>query len=205
MKKWIRCSLIIGAFLGLIFHADASQAAKKCELLRVQGTKIVNSKGKTVNLRGVSTHGIAWFPQYVNKKAFHSFRKMGANTIRLALYSDPGAGYQKSLYSKVEEGVKAATDLGMYVILDWHILSDGNPKTNQSKAKEFFTYFSKKYAAQTNVIYEICNEPNGNVTWKKDIKPYAESMISLIRKNDKDALIIGRHTDVVTGCRRRGR
>ena len=190
MKKWIRCSLIIGAFLGLIFHADASQAAKKCELLRVQGTKIVNSKGKTVNLRGVSTHGIAWFPQYVNKKAFHSFRKMGANTIRLALYSDPGAGYQKSLYSKVEEGVKAATDLGMYVILDWHILSDGNPKTNQSKAKEFFTYFSKKYAAQTNVIYEICNEPNGNVTWKKDIKPYAESMISLIRKNDKDALII---------------
>ena len=74
MKKWIRCSLIIGAFLGLIFHADASQAAKKCELLRVQGTKIVNSKGKTVNLRGVSTHGIAWFPQYVNKKAFHSFR-----------------------------------------------------------------------------------------------------------------------------------
>lgn len=46
MKKWIRCSLIIGAFLGLIFHADASQAAKKCELLRVQGTKIVNSKGK---------------------------------------------------------------------------------------------------------------------------------------------------------------
>ena len=190
MKKWIRCSFIIGAFLGLIFHADASQAAKKCELLRVQGTKIVNSKGKTVNLRGVSTHGIAWFPQYVNKKAFHSFRKMGANTIRLALYSDPGAGYQKSLYSKVEEGVKAATDLGMYVILDWHILSDGNPKTNQSKAKEFFTYFSKKYAAQTNVIYEICNEPNGNVTWKKDIKPYAESMISLIRKNDKDALII---------------
>ena len=153
MKKWIRCSLIIGAFLGLIFHADASQAAKKCELLRVQGTKIVTSKGKTVNLRGVSTHGIAWFPQYVNKKAFHSFRKMGANTIRLALYSDPGAGYQKSLYSKVEEGVKAATDLGMYVILDWHILSDGNPKTNQSKAKEFFTYFSKKYAAQTNVIY----------------------------------------------------
>lgn len=106
MKKWIRCSLIIGAFLGLIFHADASQAAKKCELLRVQGTKIVNSKGKTVNLRGVSTHGIAWFPQYVNKKAFHSFRKMGANTIRLALYSDPGAGYQKSLYSKVEEGVR---------------------------------------------------------------------------------------------------
>ena len=89
---------------------------------------------------------------------------MGANTIRLALYSDPGAGYQKSLYSKVEEGVKAATDLGMYVILDWHILSDGNPKTNQSKAKECFIYFSNKHPAQTDGISEICNEPNGNVS-----------------------------------------
>lgn len=190
MKKWIWCSLIALLLGGLFVSSNVSQAAKKVEPLRVQGTKIVNAKGKTVSLRGVSTHGIAWFPQYVNKKAFRSFQKMGANTIRLAFYSDPGAGYQKSLYAKVEEGVKAATELGMYVIIDWHILSDGNPKTNQSKAKEFFSYFSKKYASQTNVIYEICNEPNGNVTWKKDIKPYAESMISWIRKNDKDALII---------------
>lgn len=143
MKKWIMCSLIIGAFLGLIFHADASDAAKKCELLQVQGTKIVNSKGKTVNLRGVSTHGIAWFPQYVNKKAFRSFRKNGGHTIRLAIYSDPVPGYQKSLYSKVEEGVKAATDLGMYVILDWHILSDGNPRQISQKQKNFLPIFRK--------------------------------------------------------------
>ena len=63
MKKWIWCSLIAAAFLGLLFHADVNRAAKKCEPLQMQGTKIVNSKGRTVNLRGVSTHGIAWFPQ----------------------------------------------------------------------------------------------------------------------------------------------
>lgn len=33
----------------------------------------------------------------------------------------------------------------MYVIIDWHILSDGNPKKNQSKAKAFFKKMSNKY------------------------------------------------------------
>ena len=129
--------------------------AKKCQPLQVKGTKIVTAKGKEITLRGVSTHGIAWFPQYVNKEAFRSFQKMGENKISLALYSDPAAGFQKTLYGKVEEGIKAATDLGMYVIVDWHILSDGNPKTNQSAAKAFFTHFAKKYASPGRPYGEI--------------------------------------------------
>ena len=48
---------------------------------------------------------------------------------------------------------------------------------------------SKKYAGYDNVIYEICNEPNGGTTWD-DIKSYAEEIIPVIRKNDKNALII---------------
>ena len=151
-------AVILTAALGI--RAAASQAAAKPSPLQVKGTRIVNASGKTITLKGVSTHGIAWYPQYVNKSCFQSFKKMGANTVRLAFYSDDAAGYSKSLYKKVEEGIQAATDLGMYVVIDWHILSDGNPKTNQKKAKEFFTHFSKKYAGQTNILYEICNEPN---------------------------------------------
>ena len=83
----------------------------------MSGTNIVNKDGKKVQLKGVSTHGIAWFPQYVNKSCFQSFKKMGVNTIRLALYSDKGAGYSKSLYQKVDEGIRYATELGMYVVL----------------------------------------------------------------------------------------
>lgn len=192
MKKKILlffvCAVTMFTF-GMIGIASSSLAAQP-SALKVKDSKIVNSSGKTVVLKGVSTHGIAWFPAYVNKQCFQSFKKMGANAIRLAFYSDDAAGYDKSLYSKVEEGVKAATDLGMYVIIDWHILSDGNPKTNQDKAKEFFTYFAKKYAGQTNVLYEICNEPNGDVTWERDIKPYAEKMIRVIRDYDEDAIII---------------
>lgn len=177
----------------IVMENTSSKAAtpvQKWGQLKVTGTNIVNAKGKKVQLKGVSTHGIAWFPQYVNKSCFKSFRKMGANTIRLALYSDPGAGFSTSLYSKVEDGISYATQLGMYVIVDWHILSDGNPKTHQKQALSFFTRFSKKYGKQKNIIYEICNEPNGDVTWKRDIKPYANKIIKRIRKYDKKNIII---------------
>lgn len=166
-------------------------AVKRHGKLHVDGTKLVDASGNTVQLKGVSTHGIAWFPEYVNKKAFKTLRdKMGANLIRLAMYSDKDAGYSRSLYKKVNQGVRYATELGMYVIIDWHILSDGNPKTNQKEATYFFKKMAKKYKNYNNVIYEICNEPNGNVTWSGDIKPYAVKMIKKIRKFDKDAVII---------------
>ncbi len=182
--------LIAGAFFFAGSRAEAATPVEKWGQLQVQGTHIVNKSGKKVQLKGISTHGIAWFPQYVNKSSFKSFRKMGANTIRLAFYSDPNAGYSKDLYQKVEEGVDYATELGMYVIIDWHILSDGNPKTYQKNALAFFTHFSKKYGKQKNILYEICNEPNGDVTWERDIRPYANKVIKRIRKYDKKNIIV---------------
>lgn len=159
--------------------------------LNVKGTQIVDSKGDPFILKGVSTHGIAWFPDYINKGAFQTMRdSWGVNTVRLALYSSEGEGYNTSLHAKVDEGVKYATELGMYVIIDWHILSNGNPNTDKDKALEFFNEMTDKYKDYDNVIYEICNEPNGDVTWSRDIKPYATEMISAIRQVDSDAIII---------------
>jgi len=193
MKKrplWLLTFGICFVFLFMSANTKAATPVQKWGQLKVSGTNIVNKAGKKVQLKGVSTHGIAWFPQYVNKSCFQSFKKMGVNTIRLALYSDKGAGYSKSLYQKVDEGIRYATELGMYVVLDWHILSDGNPKTSQKRAFQFFTRYAKKYGKQNNILYEICNEPNGNVTWAKDIKPYAKKAIKKIRKYDKKNIII---------------
>ena len=192
-RKWLWCILMIAGFFGVCGSAVSSRAATPVEKwgrLKVSGTNLVSEKGKKIQLKGVSTHGIAWFPQYVNKSCFQSFKKMGVNTIRLAFYSDRGAGYSTSLYTKLDEGIRYATELGMYVILDWHILSDGNPKTHQKQALKFFTRFSKKYGSQKNILYEICNEPNGNVTWQRDIKPYANKVIKRIRKYDKKNVIV---------------
>lgn len=161
--------------------------------LYVKGTHIKDKNHKNYVIQGVSTHGIAWFPQYINKRGFQYLRDhYGVNTIRIAMYSNPDDGYKKALHKKVTTAVKYAKSLGMYVIIDWHILNDSNPNTpdNIKRSKAFFTEMSKKFKRYNNVIYEICNEPNGGCTWDNDIKPYAEKIIKTIRKNDKKAIII---------------
>lgn len=159
--------------------------------LSVNGTKIVDKDGQTVQLRGISTHGLQWYPQYVNKDAFKYMEEQwGINVIRLAMYTEPNVGYTKELHNKVKEGINYATELGLYVIVDWHILSDNNPNIHKTEAIEFFKEFAEEYKNNENIIYEICNEPNGNVTWERDVKPYAEEVIGEIRKIDKDSIII---------------
>ncbi|MDD6573022.1 MAG: cellulase family glycosylhydrolase [Thermoflexaceae bacterium] len=163
--------------------------------LSVNGTNLVDKDNNVVQLRGISTHGIAWYPEYVNYDSFKTLRdEFGANVIRLAMYTGEGGGYcaggnQEELKKLIDEGVKYATDLSMYVIIDWHILSDNNPNTNKDAAKVFFEEMSKKYGDYDNVFYEICNEPNGGTTWE-DVKKYAEEIIPVIRKNDKDGIIL---------------
>ena len=173
----------------------ASTPVKKNGRLSVKGTRLVNSQGKTVVLKGVSTHGINWFPQYVNKAAFKTLRdNWGVNCIRLAMYTEEYNGYcsggnQAELRKLINNGVKYATELGMYVIIDWHILSDGNPAKNKKQAMSFFKYMAKKYKNQNNIFYEICNEPNGGTSWNT-IKSYASSVIKTIRKYDKKNIIL---------------
>lgn len=163
--------------------------------LHVSGTVLSDESGNTVQLRGVSTHGLAWFPEYVNKEAFRTLRDdWNANVVRLALYTEEYGGYcsggdRTKLKQTVADGVEYATELGMYVIIDWHILSDNNPNSHKADAIEFFSEMSARYSGYTNVIYEICNEPH-YVNWNNDIKPYAQAVIGAIRANDKNAVII---------------
>ncbi|MBQ4284314.1 MAG: cellulose binding domain-containing protein, partial [Lachnospira sp.] len=42
--------------------------------LHVVGTKLVDAKGNEIQLKGPSTHGLQWFPQYVDKECFKTFR-----------------------------------------------------------------------------------------------------------------------------------
>lgn len=164
--------------------------------LSVQGTQIVDRNGNAFQLRGISTHGINWDvgKPYVNQAAFQSLRdEWGANAVRLAMYTAEYNGYcsggnQTELKNTLYSGVEYAKNLGMYAIIDWHILSDNNPLTYMEQAKVFFNEVSVKYKDYNNVLYEICNEPN-NCSWD-DIKTYANTIIPIIRANDPDAVII---------------
>ncbi len=165
------------------------------DALSVKGTQLVDESGNPVQLRGISTHGLSWYPQYVNQECFRQLKEEWcADLVRLAMYTAESGGYctggnKEDLRSLIENGVTYATECGLYVIIDWHILSDGNPNTYVEEAKEFFAMMSEKYAEYTNVLYEICNEPNGGTTWS-DIKAYAEQIIEVIRQNDEDGIIL---------------
>lgn len=162
--------------------------------LQVSGTKLTDESGNIIQLRGVSTHGISWFPDYVNYDAFATLRDdWGANVVRIAMYPEEYNGYlsggdKDSLKQIIDNGVNYATELGMYVIIDWHVLNYA-PSRHTQEACDFFAEMASKYSGHDNVIYEICNEPVG-ADWNSDIKPYAETVIGTIRQFDDHSLIL---------------
>lgn len=163
--------------------------------LHMEGAQLTGEHGEPVQLRGISTHGLSWFPQYVNPEFFSELRTdWKANVVRLAMYTAESGGYctdsdKTSLKQLVTNGVNAATNADLYAIIDWHILSDSNPLQHIDEAKVFFSEMSATFSENNNVIYEICNEPNGGTSWA-DIKTYATEVIPIIRANSPDAVIV---------------
>lgn len=170
---------------------------EKYGALAVEGTDLVDCDGNPIQLRGVSTAGLSWFPQFANKDAFATMQsEWNIEIVRLAMYTAEYNGYcvgdeanRETLKNLVKDSVEAATELGLYVIVDWHILSDNNPNTHKSEAIAFFTEMASEFKDYDNVLYEICNEPNGGTSWS-DIKSYAEDVIPVIREQDEDAIIL---------------
>ncbi|WP_430784434.1 cellulase family glycosylhydrolase [Actinoplanes sp. G11-F43] len=159
--------------------------------LRVCGTKLCNQHGQVVQLKGMSTHGIQWFPScYTDASLDWLADDWNADLFRISMYvqeqgyeTDP-AGFTAKVNALVEE----ATERGMYALIDFHILTPGDPAFNLERAKTFFAQVSARHADKKNVIYEIANEPNG-VSWAQ-IKNYADQVIPVIRANDPDGVVI---------------
>ena len=163
---------------------------------------MVDQNGVPTQLRGASTHGMHWFPQYVNQNAFQTLRDdWGINMVRLVCYPrDVGSvGYltggdstKQQLDTLIQNGVDYATKLGMYALVDWHVHAY-NPNEYLKEAKIFFTKYATMYKDHDNVLYEICNEPTGTNWYSgngKDLYTYCSEVIKTIRDVDPDAIII---------------
>ena len=163
---------------------------------------MVDQNGVPTQLRGASTHGMHWFPQYVNQNAFQTLRDdWGINMVRLVCYPRDGGsvGYltggdstKQQLDTLIQNGVDYATKLGMYALVDWHVHAY-NPNEYLKEAKTFFTKYATMYKDHDNVLYEICNEPTGTNWYSgngKDLYTYCSEVIKTIRAIDPDAIII---------------
>lgn len=159
--------------------------------LEVCGTQLCGEDGQPVQLRGMSTHGTQWYAQCVTDGSLDALADdWGADVLRVSTYVQEG-GYETDpegftdLASRI---IDQATERGMYVVVDWHQLTPGDPNHNTERAKQFFTDITERHGDQDNLIYEIANEPNG-VGWS-DIRSYAEEVIPVVRAGDPDGVVL---------------
>ena len=160
--------------------------------LSVNGTQLCDEQGNPVLLRGISSHGIAWYPEYANYRSLKTLKDYGANVFRVAMYVEQNDGYleepelnKKLMYSAVENSLA----VGLYTIVDWHVLRDENPNRHIDEAISVFEEIAMRYGDNPGIIYEICNEPNGDTTYE-EIKSYANQVIPVIRKYAPNAVIL---------------
>ncbi len=179
------CLLLFASFS---FAQTPLAANGKLQLINRQ---LCNESGTPIQLRGMSSHGLHWFPQCFTQSSVNALANdWGADVFRAAMYVDEG-GYlndKAGLRNKVNQIVDWSEQAGMYCIIDWHILNPGDPNIHTADAIEFFQIMAQRNAGKKNVIYEICNEPNG-VNWAS-IKNYAEQVIPVIRQYAPDAIIL---------------
>ena len=197
MKKKIVLVLCAALLLCFVFPAHADTAAETARpsvngRLHVEGTQLTDASGQAVQLRGVSTHGLIWYPDMVSENLFKQVSEdWNCNLIRLAMYSENYCDdeWRDQNLKLMRKGINAAIAADAYVLVDWHIMTDSDPNEHKEEAKKFFDLIASEYADCPNLIFEICNEPNGETSWS-DVKKYAEEVIPVIRAHIPDALIL---------------
>lgn len=158
--------------------------------LSVTNSRMVDSYGVPVQLRGMSLFWSQWIGKYWNANVVKWLAEdWEINIIRAAMGADESDGWiQKPEVEqkKVETVVDAAINKGIYVIIDWH---SHHAENHQADAIKFFKAMAQKYGEYPNVIYEIYNEPLA-ISWSSTLKPYAEAVVSAIREIDPDNIIV---------------
>ncbi|MBC7387961.1 MAG: cellulase family glycosylhydrolase, partial [Opitutaceae bacterium] len=114
--------------------------------LKLVGNQLSNQCGSPVQLRGMSTHSALTYKNCLTEAGISSLATAGSDLIRLAIYPEPTGtapnntpAYQADSVANnayILSIVNLAEKYGMYVIVDWHVLSDQTPTKNQPAAEK---------------------------------------------------------------------
>lgn len=174
------------------------------------GKYIVDENDVPVELRGVGIHAPLQYKHLHNRKAFECLRNMGVNMIRISVYledykflaSDNEIAYGYISHpnenkAEIEKIIKICIDLGMYVLLDWHVFYDSNmivgqtysgtDRLHQAEALEFFEYFTSKFGEYPNMLYDLANEPYFATV--EQIVPFVQAVRAVILDNVEDPIM----------------
>ncbi|NUZ09687.1 cellulase family glycosylhydrolase [Pseudoalteromonas sp. McH1-7] len=165
--------------------------------LSVCDTGLCNERQEKIQLRGMSSHGLQWYGlgKCLTDLSFDTLAvDWQADIIRLSMYVQEG-GYAtnpEKFTDEMNKLIDMASQRGLYVLVDWHQLTPGDPNANLELAKRFFTDIVTANKHRKNIIYDIANEPN-NVTWTA-VREYSEQIIPVIRAIQSDAIVlVGTH------------
>lgn len=189
MKKSLNALLMVFFFIPLLYASPVSDNGE----LKVIGNQLSNQCGNPVQLKGISSMGLQWYGvgQCLDTNTMdYMVNTIGIDVFRAAMYvNENGYLTDKTKYANmVNTIVDWCEARGVYVIIDWHTLTPGDPNASINDAKTFWAEMSSKHKGKKHVLYEICNEPNG-VSWST-VKNYADTIIPIIRANDPDTIII---------------
>src|ERR1035437_4878494 len=196
LRIHFQLSVILIALV-LPFYISASPFSVNGQL-HVSGNQLVNECGSPVQLRGISSHGLQWYGLNncfdfccISASALdYMANTVGIDVFRIAMYPEPD-GYianPSRFTQQVNNIVQMCEDRGIYALIDWHVLTPGDPNADIVYARTFWESMATAHKDSRNVIYEICNEPNG-VSWSQ-VVTYANDIIPRIRAIDPDAVII---------------
>jgi len=183
----------------LIFFAS-SHSQNALDRITVKGNDFITKNDKTIVFRGLNTSDPDKLESqnHWNKSYFEEIKNWGANIVRFPVHPTAWVKRGKENYLKLlDDGIKWATELNLYVIIDWH--SIGNLKTEMYQSDmydttlkqtyDFWRTIASKYGKNTTVaFYELFNEPTtynntlGTATWD-DWKTINEELITIIRAN----------------------
>jgi hypothetical protein len=174
---------------------DYIGSADRYGQLQVIGKSLCDSSGNPVQLKGMNSHGLQWFPFINDHTVANLAYDWHIDIVRPAMYvedykdGDFWGGYilhPEFMKQKVIEITDDAIEAGIYVIFDWHI--HNNPMNFTDEAIGFFTEMATTYGTYPNILYEICNEPE-YVDWDT-VETYANELIPAIRNIDPDNIIL---------------
>jgi endoglucanase len=189
MMRLLLIIILVFAITTVTFAQNLSPVARN-GALKVHDGKLVNQQGIAPQLRGISLSWSLWQGRKYYNPGVVSWLAgdFKISILRVAMGVEPDGGYlqqpdeqQKLVTVAVDQAIRE----GIYVLIDWH---DHHANQHLGDSKEFFKQMAKKYAGVPNVIYEIWNEP-AKTDWKT-VKDYAMQVIPIIRKYDKNNIIV---------------